>query len=70
MVCADQQLAEHETRNASKPWVLLRKLGWQPGFGNIQGRMFYNVVGGHYTEGSTVTVESLLRQGFRVEVVE
>ena len=43
MVCADQQLAEHETRNASKPWVLLRKLGWQPGFGNIQGRMFYNV---------------------------
>lgn len=66
----DRQLAEHEAANAGKPWVLLRKVGFQSGFGNLPGRMLFNVVGGQYAEGSTVTLETMLRQGFRIEVVE
>ena len=67
---ADAALAEHEAASQGKPWVLLRKLGWQSGFGNVPGHMLFNVVGGEYKQGSTVTLESLLRLGFRVEVVE
>lgn len=66
----DKRLAEHESANASKPWVLVRKRGYQPGCGSISGRMLFNVVAGDYGAGSTVTIESLLHQGYRVEVVD
>lgn len=62
--------AEHEAANLDKPWVLVRKCGYQPGLGNIPGRMLYNTVAGAIRAGSTVTVEGLLKQGYRVEVVE
>lgn len=54
-----------------KPSILVRALGWQEGFGRLEGRMLYNVVAGDPTMiGSTVTTESLLKAGWRVEVVE
>jgi hypothetical protein len=62
--------AEHEAESAAKPWVLVRKCGFQPGVGHVPGRMLYNTVAGALREGFTVTIESLLKQGYRVEVVE
>ena len=70
IVEADKKAADHEAHSAGKPWVLVRKCGFQPGVGTIPGRMLYNTVGGAIREGSTVTVEGLLKQGFRVEVVD
>lgn len=67
---ADIKAAEHEAASAGKPWVLVRKHQFQPGFGHIPGRMYYNVVGGAIREGSTVSIEGLHKQGYRVEVVE
>jgi len=53
--------------NAPKPVVRVRKLGWQE---DIVGGGFwlYNVVGGDL-DGSTVTLESLRKQGYAAEVV-
>ena len=62
--------AQHEAESAGKPWVLVRKAGFQQGVGHVPGRMLFNVVGGAIRAGSTVTTETLLRQGYRVEVVE
>lgn len=62
-------MADHEAANTSKPWVLVRELGYQVGFGRIPGRMMFNVVAGDYQAGSTVTIQSMLDLGFRVEVV-
>lgn len=67
---ADIKAAEHEAANAGKPWVLVRRAGFQEGVGHIPGRMLYNTVAGAIREGSTVTIESLIKQGYRVEVVE
>lgn len=66
----DKILAEHEASHADAPWVLLKSRGYQPGCGSIPGRMLYNVAGGDYALGSTVTIETLLAQGYRVEVVQ
>jgi hypothetical protein len=63
-------MAEHEAESAAKPWVLVRKHQFQPGVGHVPGRMLYNTVAGAIRAGSTVTVEGLLKQGYRVEVVE
>lgn len=65
-----QAAAAHETESTGKPWVLVRKCGYQPGAGSVPGRMLYNTVAGAIRAGSTVTVEGLLKQGYRVEVVE
>lgn len=62
-------MADHEAANAGKPFVLLRELGFQIGFGRIPGRMMFNVVAGDYQAGSTVTIQSMLDLGLRVEVV-
>ena len=62
--------AEHEIASAAKPLVLVRELGIQQGVGHVPAMSLYNVVGGALRAGSTVTVRSLLRQGYRVEVVE
>lgn len=67
---ADQTLADHEAANTDKKWVVVRAKGWQPGFGSIPGRWLFNVVAGHAELHSTVTIESLLKLGLRVEVVE
>ena len=68
ITATDQILIEHEAANADKPWVLVRKCGYQPGFGGGPGMMLYNVVGGEYARHSTITLETLLKQGYRVEV--
>ena len=65
-----QRAAELEVANADKPWVLLRPLGFQPGLTRAEGRMLFNVVGGDIPPGSTVTAETMLKDGYRVEVVE
>lgn len=62
-------MADHEAANSFKPWVLLKEHDFQPGFGRIKGRMLFNVVAGDYTAGSTVTIQSMLDLGLRVEVV-
>lgn len=64
----DKLLAEHEAANADKPWVLVRRCGYQPGFAGGPGRMLYNVIGGETALHSTITLETLLKQGYRVEV--
>lgn len=63
-------LAEHEAQSEGKPVVLVRELGLQQGVNHVPAMMLYNVVGGDIRAGSTVTLRSLLRQGYRVEVVE
>jgi hypothetical protein len=50
--------------------VFLKEQGFQPGFGTLPGRMLYNVVGGDYIHGSTVTKETMVERGFKVEVVK
>jgi hypothetical protein len=50
--------------------VFLKEHGYQPGFGTLPGRMLYNVVGGDYVHGSTVTKETMIERGFKVEVVK
>jgi hypothetical protein len=64
-----KDLAEHEVREAGKPWVLLRQRGYQPGAGSVPGRMLWDVIGGDYCKGSTVTMETMRQRGYRVEVV-
>ena len=66
---SDKLLAEHEAKSHGKDWLLLRFIGWQPGFGSMPGRALWNVVAGAYTIGSTVTIETMLSAGYRVEVV-
>lgn len=71
MITAEDKTAtEHEAQSAGKPVVLVRELGVQEGVGHVPAMTLYNVVGGAIKSGSTVTVRSLLRQGYRVEVVE
>lgn len=65
----DNAMIEHESESIQKPWVLLRERGYQEGFGRIPGRMLFNVVAGDYASGSTVTIQSMLDLGLRVEVV-
>ena len=66
---SDALMAEHELQSFGKDWLLIKECGWQPGFGNAPGRMLYNVVAGAYTIGSTVTAETLLKAGYRLEIV-
>ena len=53
-----------------QPCVKLKAQGWQEGFGSLPGRMLFNVVAGDYEHGSTVTLETMQRRGFTVEIVE
>jgi hypothetical protein len=62
-------LAEHEAKQHGKPWLVLKAIGVQPGFGSIPSRTLYNIIAGEYCIGSTVTIESMLAKGYRVEVV-
>jgi len=55
--------------DSERPLVVLKKLGFQEGFGTLPGRWLYNVISGDYAHGSTVTIESMKMRGFRVEVV-
>ena len=52
------------------PRVYLRERGFQSGFGALPGRMLYDVIGGDYMIGSTVTKETMIERGFKVEVVK
>lgn len=66
---SDKLMMDHEIQSLGKDWLLIKQQGWQPGFGNAPGRMLYNVVAGAYTIGSTVTAETLLAMGYRLEIV-
>ena len=56
-----------------KPWVQLRMRGYQSGAGSVPGRMLFNLdwisAGVSECVGSTVTIETMLERGYRVEVV-
>ena len=65
---SDKKWAEHESQSTGRDWLLLRFVGWQPGFGSMPGRALFNVVAGNYTVGSTVTLETMISAGYRVEV--
>ena len=63
---------QHDLGNildSQRPLVVLKKHGFQEGFGTLPGRWLYNVVSGDYAHGSTVTIESMKARGFKVEVV-
>lgn len=64
------QLTRHAAQQPTIPRVFLKEQGYQPGFGTLPGRMLYNVVGGDYVQGSTVTKETMIERGFKVEVVK
>ena len=64
------QLTRHAAQQPTTPRVFLKEQGYQPGFGTLPGRMLYNVVGGDYVQGSTVTKETMIERGFKVEVVK
>ena len=65
------QLTRHAAQQPiTRPRVYLKEQGYQPGFGTLPGRMLYNVVGGDYVLGSTVTKETMIERGFKVEVVK
>jgi hypothetical protein len=66
---SDLTLTHHEAAHAHEPWVLVRFCGYQQGFGSMPGRALWNVVAGPYTVGSTVTIETMLAAGYRVEVI-
>ena len=66
----DLTLANHEAAHAHEPWVLVRFCGYQQGFGTYPGRALFNIVAGPYTVGSTVTIESMIKAGYRCEVIE
>lgn len=66
---SDIFLADHEASSMDKPWVYLREYQYQPVHGAVKGFLLYNVVAGHYTTGSTVTIQNMLNLGLRVEVV-
>lgn len=71
MITTEEKIAaNHEAENARKPVVLVRELGVQQGIGHMAAITLYNTVGGAMKAGFTVTIRSLLRQGYRVEVVE
>jgi hypothetical protein len=61
--------------NKSLPCVRVRRLGWQEGPGGSK-MMLYNTVSGYVLDGKdagpgcTVTLASLVKQGYRVEVVQ
>ena len=60
--------------NAHLPLVRVKVLGWQPGL-NGAGVMLYNTLSGYVLDGSeragcTVTLGSLVKLGYRVEVVK
>jgi len=55
--------------DSERPLVVLKKHGFQEGFGTLPGRWLYNVISGDYAHGSTVTIESMKMRGFKVEVV-
>jgi hypothetical protein len=52
-----------------QPRVFLKHIGTQEGFGMIPSRELYNVVGGDYEIGSTVTRESMEQKGFKVVIL-
>ena len=63
------QLTTHAAKSIKPPKVFLRCVGTQEGFGSLPSRMLYNVVGGDYCVGSTVTKETMEQQGFKVHIV-
>lgn len=63
------QLTTHAAKSTKPPTVFLRFVGKQEGFGKIPSRDLYNVIGGDYCVGSTVTRETMEQQGFKVVVV-
>jgi hypothetical protein len=66
---SDLTLANHEAAHAQEQWVLLKWCGYQAGLGTMPGRALWNVVAGPYTVGSTVTIETMIKAGYRCEVV-
>jgi hypothetical protein len=66
---SDLTLAHHEAAHAHEQWVLLKWCGWQPDFDHLPGRALWNVIAGPYTVGSTVTIETMLANGYRVAFV-
>ena len=60
----------HQQKQNAKLRVWLKEHKMQEGFGSLPPRMLYNVVGGDYMLGSTVTKESMIERGFTVEVVK
>jgi hypothetical protein len=54
---------------ARQPVVFLKFQGTQQGFGTLPSRDLYNVVGGDYVIGSTVTIETMKERGFKIHFV-
>lgn len=68
MITHEQQLA---ARNAAEgKLVVVRYHDIQPGFAHLKPQPMFNVISGDYAVGSTVCLQTLLRLGLRVEVVE
>lgn len=65
MITSEQKLAAHNA--AMKRKVILKFIGVQTGIGDIPSRPLFNVVGGDYCIGSTITLETAERLGLEVE---
>jgi len=63
------QLTMHAANQIKQPKVFLKQVAIQEGFGSIPSRMLYNVVGGDYVIGSTVTKETMEQHGFKIHLV-
>jgi len=63
------QLTMHAVKQPNQPKVFLKFQGTQQGFGTLPIRDLYNVVGGDYVIGSTVTIETMKERGFKIHLV-
>lgn len=70
MLTAEQ--IEAAQNAADDSWVQVRFAFVWPSSQHMAAREMYHVVNGngHYNEGSTVTLKTLLEHGLRVEVVQ
>jgi hypothetical protein len=59
----------HAQPCVKQPVVFLKFQGTQQGFGTLPPRDLYNVVGGDYVIGSTVTIETMKDRGFKIHFV-
>jgi hypothetical protein len=64
------QLTMHAANQSNQPKVFLKFQGTQQGFGTLPSRDLYNVIGGDYVIGSTVTKETMEERGFKVVIVK
>ena len=66
---SDALMADHEIQSMGKDWLLITPYKFNPGFGIAPGVMLYTVVAGAYTLGIPVSSETLIKAGYRLEIV-